>query len=788
MNGLSKLVSRRRYEALAVAVAVVLGSLHLYVDTEAVAEVMGSGSGKKALAELIHFLEGRATDLQFQLRGATRPNPELLVAVVDEKSVQKYGVWPWSRSLVAKALVNLHRAEVGAVGMDMAFTEEVRPQGISSQALVQRLDEALRQNPKAQVELAGYRQYLASLEGEDPDQALEAALAGSPEVVMGLIAYQDGPDAEKLRTMEAGYAAVLKPRALWKFPSENGVSVFEPDFARNLGWRIRSLQTPIERFARHSKWMGHFNAYPDPDGVIRRLALFAQVQSVQGLIPALSLQTAALKLGATLEPAYNNLTGNLDGARLRVEGRPPVLVPMLLSEPYALIDHVGPPEAFRSVSLSDVVDGAFDPADVKGKAVVMGVSLIGYGLDQRVTPFSEAYPGTYIHASMVSNVLDGRFLRRPAELRIVELLVMLGAALLLARALPRARFQWKLALVAGLLAAYLAIDQYLFVGPKLVLATVMPLTSIFATSFGVIFLGYLSTDREKLMLRNAFQHYLNASVMEQMLQNPDRLKLGGEKKEMTVLFSDIRGFTTLSERMAPEALVKFINTYLTPMTRIVFEQGGTLDKYIGDALMAFWGAPLDQADHAVRACRAAVLFLDKLKELKALWRDQNLPEFDIGVGINSGPMIVGNMGSDIRFDYTVMGDSVNLASRLEGTNKEYETRILISEATHALAKDQVVARRLGAVRVKGKRKPVRIYELRGLGKAEGAEAEAIAAFEAAVDAFSEKKWDEAEKGLKRVLELWPDDPPSRRYLEEIQQYRTQPPPAHWDGIYTATTK
>src|SRR5207249_2137977 len=161
---------------------------------------------------------------------------------------------------------------------------------------------------------------------------------------------------------------------------------------------------------------------------------------------------------------------------------------------------------------------------------------------------------------------------------------------------------------------------------------------------------------------------LNESVMEQMLANPDRLKLGGDKREMTVLFSDIRGFTTLSERMAPEALVKFINSYLTPMTRIVFEEGGTLDKYIGDALMAF--------------CRAPVRFLDKLKELKAAWRDQNLPEFDIGVGVNTGPMIVGNMGSDIRFDYTVMGDSVNLASRLEGTNKEYETRILVSEATY----------------------------------------------------------------------------------------------------------
>ena len=776
-------VSRRRYDVLALSVALVMSAIHFYADTQPV-----SAGQAGALAAGIGFLEGRAVDLKFRLRGQSTPHPDVVVAVVDEKSVQKYGRWPWSRVRVAKAITNLHDAGAAAIGLDMVFIDEV-PRDPRLDAVAQHFDQAIQGDPKIAVQFAAYRRFLDGLKTEDPDDALEKAFTtAAPELVVGLFGY--GPlDREKLKAMEADNIRLLQPHALWTFPAENGVSRYEPAFeGAHFGFPIFSAQMPLERFARHARHVGLLDVSPDPDGVIRRMAIFSQASAVHGLVPAMALQTAALQLHAAIEPAYSPVTGKLDGARLRREGKPSILVPMLPDEPNTLIDHVGTPPAFQNLSMSDVADGAFEPASVKGKAVVFGVNLIGSGEDQRVTPFSEKYPGTYLHASMISNILNDAFLSRPRELRLVEAALMVAFALVLARALPRVRFHWKAALVLGLMAAYFGVDQWLFAGPKLLMATVMPLSSIFLTSFGVIFLGYLSTDREKGMLRHAFQHYLNESVMEQMLAHPDKLKLGGEKREMTVLFSDIRGFTTLSERMAPEALVRFINSYLTPMTRIVFEEGGTLDKYIGDALMAFWSAPIEQPDHAARACRAAVRFLEKLKELKAAWRDQNLPEFDIGVGINTGPMIVGNMGSDIRFDFTVMGDAVNLASRLEGTNKEYETRVLVSEATYLAAKDQVTARRLGAVRVKGKRKPVRIYELRGMGQPSAEEAAVIRAFEAAVDDFAERRWDEAEAGFKKVLGSWADDAPCRRYLEEIGEYRVQPPPPQWDGVYTATTK
>lgn len=779
------LLSRRRFELVALSIAAVLCALHWWSDVQPVGE---DGPGTSLLARGLHILEGRATDMQFRARGRLAPHPDVLVAVVDEKSAQKYGLWPWRRSLVAQALRKLHEGGVAAVGMDMFFPDEVKDTAAETyaQVLAQLDDASKRARPEAAEELVALRTSLHKMSASSPDAELAAAFAQVPEIVQGVRAY--GPEErDSFSAKEAQFAALMKPRLLTTFPAANGLSMYPVTVDAVASFPKYSAQMPLAIFASQSQHFGHFNAEPDPDGILRRLPIFVKLVGPQGLLPSLDLATAAVALKATIEPIYDPAQGRLVGARLRAEGQPPRVVPIELAEPATLINHLGPSEVFPQVSLADVIDGQVPAAQLKGKAVLLGVNLIGL-FDQRATPFREDEAGIFSHASMLSNILSGDYLTRPWELRLFEVVFMLGAALMLALFLPQARFALKLAAVAGLAVGWLALDQLLFVRAHLQLSTVLPVASVLLSGFGVLFVGYLSTDREKGVLRSAFQHYLNASVMDQMLAHPEKLKLGGEKKEMTVLFSDIRGFTTLSERMAPEALVKFINSYLTPMTRIVFDEGGTLDKYIGDALMAFWGAPIEQDDHALRACRAAVRFLDKLKELKLAWRDQSLPEFDIGVGINTGPMIVGNMGSDVRFDYTVMGDAVNLASRLEGTNKEYETRVMISEATYLQVKDHVVARRLGAVRVKGKRKPVRVYELRALGQAAGTDAEAISAFEAALDLYTEGRFVDAEGGFQRVLTLWPQDPPAHRYLEELSVLKTRPVPPTWDGVYTATSK
>jgi adenylate cyclase len=276
--------------------------------------------------------------------------------------------------------------------------------------------------------------------------------------------------------------------------------------------------------------------------------------------------------------------------------------------------------------------------------------------------------------------------------------------------------------------------------------------------------------------------------MEEILKDPSRLKLGGEKKNLTVMFSDIRGFTTISEKLSPQQLVQLLNEYLTAMTDIVFKYDGLLDKYIGDAIMAVWGDAVEQPDHALRGCRTALDMMRALSALQEKWQREGWPHVDIGIGLNSGDMVVGNMGSDMRFDYTVMGDNVNLSSRLEGINKEYGTHIVISEFTYERVKEILFCRELDSVRVKGKKLPVKIYELIGDRKEAAAHQEAIQRFEAGLAQYKEGRWDEAMALFRETLTLRPGDPPSQLYMNRCESLKANPPEGEWDGVFTMTKK
>jgi adenylate cyclase len=783
------LLSRHRFELLALGVGLLFCALHIWMDkSPSVGLQMGGGSQNNALLRNLHILEGRATDIQFRLRGPRPPHPDVVVVAVDEKSAQTYGRWPWPRELVARGIDRLHDAGVAAVGLDMTFTDELPDETSRAwREAIAGLDKAIAEMPEIDPSLVALRKELEGKIGTGGDAALAGALARAPQVVQGVIVYPESDSAQFARQAEER-GEVLEPHLLRRFPGTAPGSFHEVDLERLPSWRGYSVQIPLPVLAKASQRLGHFSLAPDLDGTVRRVPVFAKLEGPRGLIATLEVQTAAAYLGSSVEPVYDSDLGQLTGARLR---RPdgtlmPHQVPLPIHEPFALVNYHGSARVFPTLSLSDIVSGAFDPVAVRGKAVLVGVTLVG-NFDQRVTPFNEFEAGVYVHASFLSNILSQDFLTRPWGARPLEILFMLGAALLLARLLPRVSFAWKLGSLVLLVGAWLAVDQVLF-AQGLQVATLVPLASLGGSWLGVIFLGYFSVDAEKARLRQTFEHYLDASVMEQVLAHPEKLKLGGERKELTVLFSDIRGFTTLSERMQPEQLVGFINQYLTPMTDIVFAKGGTLDKYIGDAIMAFWGAPVDQPDHALRACGAALGFLERLEELRVSWRKAGLPEVDIGVGISSGPMNVGHMGTEHRFSYTVMGDAVNLASRLEGLNKVYDTRILISAATYAQVHPYVTARRLGVVRVKGKQKPTDLYELRAMGAPTGKDAEAVQAFEQGVECFVTRDFATAEAWFRRVAELWPGDRPSLRYLEEINVLKWNRPGPEWDGVFTATTK
>jgi len=316
---------------------------------------------------------------------------------------------------------------------------------------------------------------------------------------------------------------------------------------------------------------------------------------------------------------------------------------------------------------------------------------------------------------------------------------------------------------------------------KIVLDVIYPIVGYVFSYVGIVVYQYVSERRQKTAIK---------SVVNQLVGNPELVRLGGEKKAMSVLFSDIANFTGVSEELSPEELVAHLNEYLTVMTGIVFKHSGTLDKYIGDAIIAFWGAPIELKDHAYRACQTAVEMTVKLNELNSKWRKEEKPELNFRIGINSGEMVVGNVGGNERFDYTVIGDNVNLASRLEGANKLYRTRILLSEYTYELVRDKIFARELDLIIVKGKRRPVKIYELLSdeISKVSEGQMNFVSLYCEGISKYRTREWSSAVELFEKALSIDPSDYPSEMYLERSKIYEIEPPPGDWNGVFIMQTK
>ncbi|RKY57798.1 MAG: hypothetical protein DRP95_06600 [Candidatus Latescibacterota bacterium] len=397
-------------------------------------------------------------------------------------------------------------------------------------------------------------------------------------------------------------------------------------------------------------------------------------------------------------------------------------------------------------------------------------------------------PGVEVHANIVRTLLSGKFIRRVDRWILYLLLLALYAGM--AALLSRLRPLRGLAAILGASALYSWAALELFVGYRLWLDIVAPTAGLGFTYVGVVVYRFLKEQREKRMIRGAFAHYVPRSVVDELLKNPQLLKLGGEERELSVLFSDIQGFTSLSERMSPSEVRALLDEYLTPMTEVILSYEGIIDKYEGDAIMAEFGAPLPLPDHALRACLAALDMQGKLAELRELWAAEGKPQLYMRIGIGTGRMVLGNMGSREIFDYTVIGDSVNTASRLEGANKEYGTRILISEATYLAARDHIVVRKLDRIRVKGKREPVQVYEL--LGRREDGLPEDLALvlehFHTGLKLYLERKWEEAIARFQEALKIHPEDGPSLAFLRRCRAFLRNPPPEDWDGVFELETK
>ncbi len=697
---------------------------------------------------------------------APQLDKRIVIVDIDEKSLNQIGRFPWGRDVQARLVTQLtSHYGVAAVGFDISFPE---PDTSSGYGVLDSL---------AKGELAGVPGLRSQLERLKPqmdyDALFAAAMRGQP-VVLGYSV----SDRQKKGVL---------PRPAFTVDDLNGRTV--------TAFTAPGYEANLAQLQQAAQGAGIFTALTDSDGVLRSSTLLQRIGD--GYYPSLSLATASAYLKArAIAPVFSQAADAMSDAerehggldRIAVftpRGRLSIPVGEALTTTIEFRGKGGPDGgAFRYVSAADVLMGAV-PADVlHGAIVLVGTTAAGLN-DIRATPVNAEFPGVEVHANLIKSILDGHFKSRPDYALAIEFGQVVLVGLLLGGALALATPAWAVLLAGGALAGALGLNWWLYRRFDAVLDSAVLLLLITALFVANLAWGYFFEVRKGRALVSRFGQYVAPELVAQMADNPDRYSMDGESRELTVLFADVRGFTAISEQMTPQELREYINLYLTAMSEDIRDShGGTLDKYIGDAVMAFWGAPVAFADHAGRAVSSALLMQKSAARLNQEFQARGWPPLQIGIGLNSGLMHVGDMGSRIRRAYTVMGDAVNLGARLEGITKVYGVGIAVSEFTRAQA-PQFAYRELDRVRVKGKTEPVAIFEPRGLhSEVDADELALLDNWSRVLGLLRARDWDGAEAIL---LEL-PDDGLRRLYAARLRQYRSDPPGEDWDGVTNFETK
>lgn len=678
-------------------------------------------------------LEWKSYDLRFRIRGPQSTKQDDIVIVdIDEQTFASLPAWPFPRSFFARVIRNLWAADAKLIVVDVMFTGPA----------------------------AGDRR---------EDLALAGAIKRAGNVILA-----GGIVTEVRRGREGANSYVEAP---YRFFLD----------------------------ATGAKW-GIINTDEDTDGYLRRYLLF-QTHNRKGYLP-LSLQ-AYLQLQRGADGAAEKIRFDVDGdfwvGNKRIPKR---------DFNSTLINYRGPARTFETYSFSEVIDdstfnlqdfnreGVDDDVDrftflkengvFKDKVVFVGASAKVLQ-DNKLTPFfgfrgrKRPLPGVEVHANALSTLLRGDFITRQGFLSSFSAVIFLTILTMVITKLLKP-FKGLFA-VAGLVLFYLVVTLYFFINHRLWMDIVTPMFSVIFCYVGNVIHQTLTEQRERVRIKKSWQQYMPKDVIEHMLESGDLPKFGGERREVTILFSDIRGFTTFTERHTSHAVVKKLSEYLTEMVDVIFQNAGTLDKFVGDEIMAVYGAPYYYKEHAKKACLTAIEMVDRLRVLQRTWASKKEDWFQIGIGINSGKVILGNLGSAQHFDYTAIGDDVNLGARLEGANKQYGTTIIISEFTYSMVKNEAKVRELDLVRVKGKKKPVRIFELRGMEDLTSIEQElVIDVYSEGLEYYKNLNWYQALQAFNRVLNYFPTDGPSRVYVKRCMDFIENPPPVNWDGVYEFTTK
>ncbi|MGB9934643.1 CHASE2 domain-containing protein [Thermodesulfovibrio yellowstonii] len=586
-------------------------------------------------------------DLFFHLRGQETPPKSVVIAAIDEASLEKFGRWPWSRDKIAKVIDKLSELEAAVITFDIILSEH-----------------------------------------EQNDRVLADSISKAGNVILPVVFFFNENTPEELTIISSAFPVL----------NTQNFKRYHPISSKN----VLACQKIL---AENAAGFGHINMFPDPDGTIRWEVLFIEYYGY--MIPSLSLKTVSMYLG--IPPEKQAIDANR-GVYLGKRYIP--------TDPWGrfLIPYYGGNETFKHISIVDILEDKVKKEDIENKIVIVGATAVGI-YDLRVTPLSSVLPGVEKHANVVAAIIDGKTLL-PASSFLVSLLIFLSGIISILF-YKKLKAGYSMIVLMSLLVIVFSIS-FVFFKNGIWLSIVYISGNLVTQFLTTITIKYAYSEKEARQIKKIFSSYVTEKIVNELIKNPSMAKLGGARREVTVLFSDIRDFTTLSEKLPPEKVVEILNEYFSTMAEIIFKWEGTLDKFMGDAIMVFWGAPLPQNDHPEKALKCAIEMISKLRYLHSKWKAENKPLLKIGIGISTGEVLVGNIGAEgKKMDYTVIGDHVNLACRLEKLNKQFDSEILISEFTYERMKetidseylDSIYVEELGTILVKGKETPVKIFKV-----------------------------------------------------------------------------
>ncbi len=728
-------------------------------------------------------LEFLSQDFRFTLAGERTPGNDVAIISIDEKSIDSLGRWPWPRKTMAELVDALSAYKAKVIAFDIVFSS---PEEDSAFKHLNALQQELKSIKASSPEVSKLIQQ--HLMHTDNDELLKTALKHSHRAVLGYFFYFSDEETKHLRKDELEQFLQNITRSKYSgVKKAAGVSLYDVPLLK-----AYAVESNIKKISSATKRAGYFNFVPEIDGSVRKVPLIVQYQNrveIKGeqdyLFAPLSVIAIRKYLKAPI--LFTISEKGVEKVAFSQIGKPPIIIPTDASGNLT-INYLGPRKTFPHYSVVDILKKRISKEKIKGKIVLIGPTATAIE-DLRVTPFEKNFPGVEIHATIIDNILRGDFLQVPEweplytyGMILLSLIIMGVSAIFFSPLL-------EITIAMSIIFALAESAIQLFIQQQLIVSMVYPIFSTISASLFFTLYRVAKEEKEKQFFHNAFGQYLSPAVIDEIVKHPEMLSLGGERKVLTAFFSDVQGFSTISENLSPEELVDILNDYLSRMTNILLKHGGTVDKYEGDAIIAFFGAPIHIEDHAERACLASLEMQKELEKMRIAWKKEGKPQLKARIGLNTGPMVVGNMGSTTRMDYTIMGDSVNLASRLEGVNKQYGTFTMISEYTKALLSEEIITRKLDIIRVVGKNEPVTIYEVIGEKKDVSEEVMAmIKHFHQGIEAYSKREWNEALSCFANALELVPNDPPSLCYQERCKAFLFSAPPDEWDGIYEMTSK